>query len=1010
VVRVRTLLRLALALSLIALLAVPLAPYTLVAQAQAAATKGPAVDRVEWFRVNLPDVEAAITAGKIDLYIFGRVPGDVAVRLAATPGIRIVTAPSGLTDIILNPAPVQILKFPGRLDKDTVALRLGVHPIVIRYTEYLPDEGKTLVELCAAVEPPSGVEEVFKSDKVNFNPFCIRELRFELNYIFDRERLQREVYRGFATIKYTFYGPDDPTYTEIADIVAKYAFTYDPDRVKRRVTEIMTAAGAELREGKWTYKGKTINIVGIIRVEDERLLLGRFFATELLKLGFAVTPAEMTFGPAISTVYGTNPIDFEWFFYTEGWGKGVLDRWDPGNLAQFGANILGYLPGWLEPEYWNYKHELTIDGKNASDYAAAAYFMKVKSKEEWVDALRKGTELAILESIRGWGFATHDKWPVRADVRGLTVDLGAGLRSPYNCRGWYVEGRTDIKVGHLWVWTERTSWNTYGGFTDVYSVDPARCTYDFVVWRHPFTGMPIPFRASFTVETAGPDGKLKVPDDAIWFDATKGKWVYARELGRVEATSKVVFDLSKFLGAKWHNGQTITWADLLGSLALYLDAIYNPEKSRIEGAYASMWRPFYDTVVAIRPVGNSLEVYVDFWHFEPAYIADWATLATTTAVPFELVAAQDFVGFVTKERALTDTRARRESIPWLSLVVRKDAEPIARHFRDGRIKFEDYSKYITMPDGRILMTVDEWRARVSALLSWFDRTGTVWVSNGPYMLTYYSEVEQKLVLEAFRDPTYPFGPRDWVWGEAQPVAIAEVRAPLVPVGGSAKVIVVVRGAGEITVKYLIRDPETKEVVASGVAERVAPRQFAVNLPEELTNALRPFTVYELLLIAYSTEVALPTEVTVRLQTAPAEFIERFRGVEASVEELSKRLEEAQAALARSIEAVRGQLSEEMARGLTALSEALSKAISDLSAATTDAIRALGTEVGRQISDVRSATETRISEVETRLSDQINTAAETARSAESNARLALIVSVINLLILLGIAALVFTRRS
>jgi peptide/nickel transport system substrate-binding protein len=72
-----------------------------------------------------------------------------------------------------------------------------------------------------------------------------------------------------------------------------------------------------------------------------------------------VIPAELTFGPAITRVYRTNPIDFQWHFYTEGWGKGALDRYDAGNLAQFGADVIGYLSGWGEPEYWNYRHELT---------------------------------------------------------------------------------------------------------------------------------------------------------------------------------------------------------------------------------------------------------------------------------------------------------------------------------------------------------------------------------------------------------------------------------------------------------------------------------------------------------------------------------------------------------------------------------------------------------------------------------------------------------------------------
>jgi len=998
----------ALAFALATLLVLPL----ILAQATPALAqvKGPAVDRVEWFRVNIPDVPAAITTGKIDLYIFGRLPAAMAESLAATPGIRIVTAPAGLTDLVLNPAPVQILKFPGRETRETAALKLGVNPLLIRYVKYIEAEGKTEVELCGVVDVPRGVEEVFRAEKVNFNPFCIREVRFELQYAFDRERIAREVYRGFAIIKYTFYGPDDPTYADLADVIAKYAFEYNFERAKRNIEDIMRSVGADLVGGKWHYRGQRIDIVGIIRVEDERLELGRSFALELVKLGFNVIPSELTFGPAIEIVYGTNPIDFQWHFYTEGWGKGALDRYDPGNLAQFGADVLGYLPGWGEAEYWNYKHELTIDGRNASDYARDAYYMNVKSKEEWLEALRKGTDLAIRESIRIWGFATLDKWPVRAEVQGLTIDLGAGLRSPYNCRGWFVPGRTDIKVGHLWVWTASTVWNTFRGFRDVYSVDPARCTYDFVVWRHPFTGMPIPFRTKFTVETAGPDGKLKVPDDALWFDVKGKTWVFARELGRTEATSKVVFDMSLFLGAKWHNGQTITWADLLGSLALYLDAVYDPEKAKTERAFVAVNKEGFDTVVAVRPVGNNLEVYINFWHFEPAYIADWATWATSTTVPFELVVAQTYAGYIAKEFALDQARARAENLPWLSLVMKAHAEKVAGYFKDGRIKFDDFKSYVTTPAGS-LMTSSDWDARVRALLSWFDKTGTLWVSNGPYMLTYYSSEEQKLILEAFRDPTYPFGPKDWVSGEAKPAAITKIEAPLVPVGGPAKIVIRAEAPGNITVKYVIRDPVTKAVIASGVAKQTA-EGFVVELPETITNLLNPFAVYEVLVIAYSTEIAVPTEVIARIQTVPVGFVQEITAIGQSVEELGKNLAAVQADMLRRMEELRGSLSAELASSIKALSDALTTSISDIGKVTSDAIARLGSGVESRFASTDakiSAVEDRITGVERKLSTDIQTVGQSAEAAQSNARLALIVSIVNLLVLLGVAAMIFTRR-
>ena len=61
-----------------------------------------------------------------------------------------------------------------------------------------------------------------------------------------------------------------------------------------------------------------------------------------------------------------------------------------------------------------------------------------------------------------------------------------------------------MTVGNLWVWTERSTWNPVAGLGDVYSVDIWRNLHDSATARHPFTGIPMPFRAAYEVETAGP--------------------------------------------------------------------------------------------------------------------------------------------------------------------------------------------------------------------------------------------------------------------------------------------------------------------------------------------------------------------------------------------------------------------------------------------------------------------------------------------------------------------------
>jgi peptide/nickel transport system substrate-binding protein len=317
--------------------------------------------------------------------------------------------------------------------------------------------------------------------------------------------------------------------------------------------------------------------------------------------------------------------------------------------------------------------------------------------------------------------------------------------------------------------------------------------------------------------------------------------------------------------------------------------------------------------------------------------------------------------------------------------MKAHAEKVAGYFKDSRIKFDDFKSYVTTPAGS-LMTSSDWDARVRALLSWFDKTATLWVSNGPYMLTYYSSEEQKLILEAFRDPTYPFGPKDWVSGEAKP-------------------------PGVITVKYVIRDPVTKAVIASGVAKQTA-EGFVVELPETITNLLNPFAVYEVLVIVYSTDIALPTEVIARIQTVPAGFVQEITAIGQSVEELNKNLAAVQADMLRRMEELRGSLSAELASSIKALSDALTKSISDIGKATSDAIARLGSSVENKIASADakiSGVEDRITGVERKLSTDIQTVGQSAEAAQSNARLALIVSIVNLLVLLGVAAIIFTRR-
>ncbi len=993
------------------------------------AQTGPATDRIIWKQFTLEVIGAALEKGEVDVYLYG-LRAVTAQELAGKPGIKLYQAPAGLVDLGLNPAPVMIVKLPGELSKAEAAQKLGVDQVVVAFAEAA--NGTTTVDLCVKLTNlPADAEVVWSSDEYELNPFCFRDIRFAMNYIVDREFIVSNIYKGFAIAKYALYGPDDPVFTELVDLVAKYKFTYNPQLANQIVSDVLTKAGAEFRGGKWYYNDKPVTIIGIIRIEDERFDIGNLFADELERLGITVMRQNLPFGEAITKVYATDPKDFEWFFYTEGWGKGALDKWDPWNLF-FAAPWLGWMPGWGEPAWWNYRNE-TIDF-----YSRATGLMEgITSKEQWIDYLRKGTELSIRESVRIWIAAINNVYPASADLRGVTLDLGAGLRNPFLYRGMYIPGKDTLVVGHRWVFTARTVWNPLDGFDDVYSVDPMRATWDPWVWRHPFNGEPLPFRVTWTVETAGPTGTLEVPADAIWWDAENDRWVYASELGRTEATSKVVFDVSKFVGASWHHGQKITFADILAEWAINLDIAYDPEKSELEASVAGPSRETFDVIVAIRPLPdeNKLEVYLNYWHFDPNYIADFAVV--TPDVPFELLFAMDYLAFVKKTYALDEVRARRDQLPHINLVLPDHTADVVAALNE--IDFNMYKSYITLPDGTVLIPEelgtpeDVWAARLAAVQEWVNNYGIVWISHGAFKLVRFDKDAQELELEAFRAPDYPFGPTDWVFGEPTPTTITGVVVPLVEPGAPASIVVTTSGIPPIHVKYVLRDPLTGQIITTGEATPT-PTGHVIELPPEVTDTFEEYAAYELTVIAYSEEIALPAEATAVLQTT-ARVRARIEEVSKAVGEVARGLEDVASRLEETQKAFTAQITELETRMRELFGEQVAAAITPL----TDAVKGLGTQlgelgkqlpqlagaledVGRGVDNVRAAVDDVSSKVDD-LSSKVDQVGATAKSADekagkavevattaaSRANIAMILGIINLILLL-VAILLLVRRS
>ncbi|MDW8034786.1 MAG: ABC transporter substrate-binding protein, partial [Nitrososphaerota archaeon] len=101
---------------------------------------------------------------------------------------------------------------------------------------------------------PAGPE--FKNGKLN--PFSVPRIREAMNYIVDRKYVCDEIMAGMAVPKYTTLTPAFPDYARYADTVLEIEeeYSYNFEKGRTIITEEMIKLGAEMRGGKWYYKGE----------------------------------------------------------------------------------------------------------------------------------------------------------------------------------------------------------------------------------------------------------------------------------------------------------------------------------------------------------------------------------------------------------------------------------------------------------------------------------------------------------------------------------------------------------------------------------------------------------------------------------------------------------------------------------------------------------------------------------------------------------------------------------
>ena len=110
------------------------------------------------------------------------------------------------------------------------------------------------------------------------------------------------------------------------------------------------------------------------------------------------------------------------------------------------------------------------------------------------------------------------------------------------------------------------------------------------------------------------------------------------------------------------------------------------------------------TIIAVNQLDkDTIEVYVNYWHFDENEIAEWAAL--WTPVPWEITSAME-KAVIDGKVSFSRSGATSKNVNWLSLIVPKDAEIIKENLEEYKNK-NFIPNSLKQNESTIVMTSDQ---------------------------------------------------------------------------------------------------------------------------------------------------------------------------------------------------------------------------------------------------------------------------------------------------------------
>ncbi|HET9805702.1 MAG TPA: ABC transporter substrate-binding protein [Nitrososphaeraceae archaeon] len=582
------------------------------------------------------------------------------------------------------------------------------------------------------------------SNNHTINPFEFRDIRFAINYLINRNFISNEILHGYGIPMSDPFGLFSPDYPVVMDTVESFGFHYDPDYALQQIKKTLLEHGATLKNDKWYFKDKPIKLKVLIRSDDlQRKVLGELVSSALAEMGFTIVKDYSDLNKAVTFTQGSDPQDFLWHVYTEGFSGGTsFTKYNDAVVAQMYAPWYANMPGNQNPRFWQYQNS-TLD-----KLTQKLVFSNFSSEKERNTLLNEATKMGIEESVRIFLVKNVDPYAASSSITGLVNDFGAGITSKYSLLNAKSERGDSLKIGVKQIY--QGAWNIVGGFSDAYSITIYSNIADSATLRHPYTGEVISMRNQILTSTSnGPYERIPIHPDTIRWNSTLG-WTPVEK--NSTSLSKVTY---KILYSNWHNGIPMDKSDLLYSLYFMYEWGTNNGNSdlTVDPEYTSRVELGLPYFKGIRFISDDIvESYLDQWHYDIKEIA--ASAGVWAQEPWEITAASERL-VLSNDLSFSKSQSTTKNAEWLSLIIPEHANLI----KNELIKMKN-ENFIPSPLKNIV-SLEEAKKRYDASIKWIEKHNHALISNGAFYLDRYNPSGRTIDLKLFDDSSYPFKAGYW---------------------------------------------------------------------------------------------------------------------------------------------------------------------------------------------------------------------------------------------------------